>query len=251
MNQSSHLNNVQPRESTGINRLDEVLGGGFPRPSIIAVIGAPGSGTTSFCKQFIVSSLRGGRRVLVVCGDEPSEHYMRNFDSMESFDIERYKKEKKLFIFDVYEAFTQFLGINDYTNLELNEGSPIDTIMPMARKYFGDQADQPPTGFNIVLDSITSLSPFIGLRDIYKAILEAQQVARAGNHVLVFTGHEGALEGNFVQALRKYVNGVIRMRMRWVRTKLEREMIIEKMGFTEIKQPVVGFNITDTGIDVV
>jgi KaiC/GvpD/RAD55 family RecA-like ATPase len=251
MNQSSNLNNNQRRESTGINRLDEVLGGGFPRPSIIAIIGAPGSGTTSFCKQFIVSSLLGGRTVLVVCGDEPTEHYLRNFDSIESFDADRYKEEKKLFVLDVYEAFTQFFGINDYTDLQFGEGSPIDTIMPIARKYISDQADAPITGFNVVLDSITSLSPFIGLRDIYRAIIEGQQIARAGNHVLVFTGHEGALEGNFVQALRKYVDGVIRMRMHWVRTKLEREMIIEKMGFTEIKQPVVGFKITDTGIEVI
>jgi KaiC/GvpD/RAD55 family RecA-like ATPase len=251
MNQSSHLNNIQPRESTGINRLDEVLGGGFPRPSIIAIIGAPGSGTTSFCKQFIASSLLGGRRVLVACGDEPPEHYLRNFDSIESFDAERYKKEKKLFILDVYEAFTQFFGITDYTDLHLGEGSPIDTILPIARKHISDQADAPPTGFNVVLDSITSLSPFIGLRDIYRAILEGRQIARAGNHVFLFTGHEGALEGNFVQAMRKYVDGVIRMKMRWVRTRLKREIIIEKMGFTEIKQPVVEFKITDTGIEVV
>jgi hypothetical protein len=41
------------------------------------------------------------------------------------------------------------------------------------------------------------------------------------------------------------------MRMHWVRTKLKRELIIEKMGFIEISQPVLEFRIGDRGIEVI
>jgi KaiC/GvpD/RAD55 family RecA-like ATPase len=251
MNKIEDRGDTQSRGSTGISGLDEVLGGGFPRPSITALIGAPGCGTTSFCKRFVASSLLAGRRVLVVCGDEPVEHYLRNFDSIESFDIQRYLEEKKLFTLDLYEAVTKLLGINDYTDLQIGEASILDTILPVANKSIRDLAGPPYNGFNVVLDSITSMAPFIGLRDIYRIILESQKIARANNHVFLFTGHEGALEGNFVQALRKYVDGVIRMRMHWVRTKLKRELIIEKMGFIEISQPVLEFRIGDRGIEVI
>ena len=238
------------RESTGIAGLDEVLGGGLPRPSVIALIGAPGCGTTSFCKRFMISSLRSGRRVILVCGDEPIEHYLRNFGSVESFDIKHYIDEKKLFTLDLYESFTQSLGIRDYANFQIREGSLLDAVFPFANKHIRDLAGPPFSGFNVVLDSITSVAPFIGIREIYRTILESQRIARENNHVFLFTGHDGALEGNFVQALRTYVDGVIRMRMRWVRTKLRRELIIEKMGLTEIKQPVLEFRIGDEGVEL-
>jgi circadian clock protein KaiC len=250
MNQVNHGGNSEIRESTGIDRLDEILGGGFPRPSITALIGAPGCGTTSFCKRFVASSLQAGRRVLVVCGDEPVQHYLRNFDSIESFDVQSYLEEKKLLTLDLYEAIANVLGIKDYTDLQVGDASILETVLPVAMKSIRDLAGPPYTGFNVVLDSITSMAPFIGLRDIYRIILESQKIARTNNHVFVFTGHEGALEGNFVQALRKYVDGVIRMRMHWVRTKLKRELIIEKMGFTEISQPVLEFIVSGKGIEV-
>jgi KaiC/GvpD/RAD55 family RecA-like ATPase len=250
MSQIKRSQNLESRDSTGIDRLDEILAGGFPRPSVTALIGAPGCGTTSFCKRFVASSLKAGRRVLLVCADEPTQHYLRNFDSIESFDTSRFIEEKKLFTLDAYEAFTSSLGIHDYTNLQFRETSILDTVLPLTNNRIRDEAGPPYDGFNIVIDSITALAPFIGLRDVYQAILETQKLARECNHIFLFTGHDGALEGNFVQALRKHVDGVITMRMHWVRTRLVREMIIEKMGFTEIKQPVIPFRIGEDGIEV-
>jgi KaiC/GvpD/RAD55 family RecA-like ATPase len=240
----------ESRESTGIAGLDEVLGGGLPRPSVIALIGAPGCGTTSFCKRFLISSLLAGRRVILVCGDESIEHYLHNFDSVESFDIRHYIEDKKLFTLDLYESFTKSLGIKDYANFQIREGSLLDAVLPLAIRHIRDLAGPPFAGFNVVLDSITSVTPFIGIREIYKTILEAQRIARENNHVFLFTGHDGALEGNFVQALRTYVDGVIRMRMHWIRARLRRELIIEKMGFTEIKQPILEFRIGDKGVEL-
>jgi KaiC/GvpD/RAD55 family RecA-like ATPase len=251
MNKVEDRDGTQNYESTGISGLDLALGGGLRRPSVTALIGAPGCGTTSFCKRFVVSSLQAGRRVLLVCADEPIEHYLRNFGSIESFDVNAYMEEKKLFVVDMYEAFTRSVGVKDYTDLWILDGSLSETVVPYTVKHIRDLGGLPYTGLNVVLDSITSMAPFIGLRDIYSTILEAQRTARENNHIFLFTGHEGALEGNFVQALRKHVDGVIRMRMHWVRTKLRRELIIEKMGFTEITQPVLEFRIGADGIEVI
>nr|MDO8135502.1 ATPase domain-containing protein [Candidatus Njordarchaeum guaymaensis] len=239
-----------PRESTGITRLDEVIGGGFPRPSVVAIIGAPGCGTTSFCKQFVVSSLLRGRKVHLVPADEPDHHYLRHFKSIKSFDIESHLHSKRLVVMDLYGKFAEYLGIRDFSDLESVKDVPTATIALAAQKSVADEVKEELRNFNIVIDSLTAISPFIGVRGIHAAIHAAQNLVRAHNHILILTAHDGALEGNFVQALRQYADSVIRMRMRWVRSELKREMIIEKVSFTEIRQPVLEFNITDSGIEI-
>jgi len=239
------------RESTGITRLDESIEGGFPRPSIVAIIGAPGCGTTSLCRQFIVSSLIRGGKVLLVPTDEPDHHYLRHFESIQSFDIKSHIRGKKLIVLDLYGEFIKFLGMRNYTDLELVKDAPLATIAMAGQRFVMNELGQEPRNLNIVIDSLTALSPFIGLRGIHVAIREAQSVVRARNHVLVMTAHDGALEGNLVQALRRYADSVIKMRMRWVRSELKREMIIEKVSFTEIREPVLEFKITDAGIEII
>jgi KaiC/GvpD/RAD55 family RecA-like ATPase len=103
---------------------------------------------------------------------------------------------------------------------------------------------------NIVTDSITALSPFIGIREVHKMILAAQDSATQNNFVMIFTAHEGALEGNLIQVVRQYADGIIRMRTRWVRGRVRREMVIEKMRFTEIGEPVLEYRINDEGIEI-
>ncbi|WXG44538.1 MAG: ATPase domain-containing protein [Promethearchaeati archaeon SRVP18_Atabeyarchaeia-1] len=238
------------RESTGIPKLDEVIGGGLPRPSITAVIGPPGVGTTSFCKKFIVSSLQRGKRTVVALGDVPPDHFMRHFEPLKYLDIRSLIDEKKLLFLDVYAYMVEALGIRDFSDVGTFDAPPLDKIFDETRFSISDQVAHDVRGINLVLDSITSLSPFIGIRDVHRMILAAQNSARENNLVLIFTAHEGALEGNLVQVLRQYVDGIIRMRMHWVRGSLQREMIIEKMRFTEIREPILQYEITDEGIEI-
>jgi KaiC/GvpD/RAD55 family RecA-like ATPase len=239
------------RESTGIPKLDEVIGGGFSRPSIVAVIGAPGSGTTSFCKGFAVSSLLQGRKVVLLPADEPDHQYLRHFKSLQSLDVDSLIESKKLVVLDLYKKHIENLGIRNLADLESMRDLPVADAATAVTKMLQSEAKYELRNLNVVIDSITALSPFLGLRGIHSAIREAQKIVRGHNHLLVLTAHDGALEGNFVQALRQYADSVIRMRMRWVRSELKREMIIEKVSFTEIREPVLEFKITDAGIEII
>jgi len=44
----------QPRAATGIDGLDNVLGGGFPRGHLYLVEGTPGAGKTTLGLQFLL-----------------------------------------------------------------------------------------------------------------------------------------------------------------------------------------------------
>jgi KaiC/GvpD/RAD55 family RecA-like ATPase len=237
-------------ESTGIPRLDSVIGGGLLRPSITALVGAPGAGTTSFCKSFIVSSLKRGRNVILICGDESPDHYMRYFDKIESFDIASYVQQRRLFAVDLYEYCTELHGIHDLADLASIESVSLQIVISSMREALISKLNRQPQDFNIVIDSFTSFAPFIGVRDSDRAVLEGQRIARTGNHVIMVTAHEGVLEGNLVQQIRKLAQNVIRMRTRWVRSELERQMIIEKLSFMEIKQPILEYTISSTGVMV-
>ena len=54
------------RAATGIEGLDAILNGGFPRDWIYLVQGAPGTGKTTLGLQFLLEGVRAGERVLYV-----------------------------------------------------------------------------------------------------------------------------------------------------------------------------------------
>jgi circadian clock protein KaiC len=55
-----------PLTPTGIRGLDEALGGGLPRGSLVIIMGPPGSGKTTLANQMAFASVRAGRRALVL-----------------------------------------------------------------------------------------------------------------------------------------------------------------------------------------
>jgi KaiC/GvpD/RAD55 family RecA-like ATPase len=238
------------RESTGIPKLDEVISGGFPRPSITAIIGAPGSGTTTFCKHFAASSLQNGRRVIVLCADEPPEHFVRNLKRISSFDAESYIRNNKLIVLDAYSRFVEHLGIRSCSDLYLVDEVPLNEVFVQITRDIAGEIGEPLAGSNVILDSLAAWAPLIGIRDIYRTITAGRELIRERGYVVLVTVHEGTLEGNFIQAVRLQADNVIRMNARWIRSCLKREMTIEKVGFTEIRQPMLEFNITDAGIEI-
>ena len=80
---------------TGIKNLDEVIGGGFLKGSMILVAGNPGSGKTTFAAQFIYEGLRRGESCLYVSFLEDEAEFGRHFSCL-GMDFKMYS-EKGLF----------------------------------------------------------------------------------------------------------------------------------------------------------
>lgn len=80
---------------TGIKNLDEVIGGGFLKGSMILVAGNPGSGKTTFAAQFIYEGLRRGETCLYVSFLEDEAEFGRHFSSL-GMDFKTYS-ERGLF----------------------------------------------------------------------------------------------------------------------------------------------------------
>jgi circadian clock protein KaiC len=68
--------------STGVARLDEMLGGGYFRGSGILVTGAPGTAKTTLAGAFAAANGQRGERVLYASFDEPANQIVRNLRSV-------------------------------------------------------------------------------------------------------------------------------------------------------------------------
>lgn len=72
----------QARLSTGIERLDEVLGGGLYRGSTTLISGLPGTAKTTLCGSFAAAAAARGERVLFLSFDELQALVIRNLASV-------------------------------------------------------------------------------------------------------------------------------------------------------------------------
>jgi circadian clock protein KaiC len=75
------------RLTSGAERLDEVLGGGIPRYSVVFVTGVPGTGKTILSQQAVFANARAGRKSLYLTTiSEPSIKVLRFLQGFDFFD---------------------------------------------------------------------------------------------------------------------------------------------------------------------
>ncbi len=86
--------------STGVNGLDEMLTGGFPRGKTILLCGGPGTGKTIFCLQYLMAAIRRGEPCVYVSLEESLEDKIENALSF-NWDLDKAIKDKMLDVLDI------------------------------------------------------------------------------------------------------------------------------------------------------
>jgi KaiC/GvpD/RAD55 family RecA-like ATPase len=220
----------------------------LPTASSIALIGAPGTGTSIMAIQFIVNALARGKNVvftLLDYGPHFADKYFRFF----GFDAKPFIADGRLQIINSYDFIRRSMGISTMEDIEnlrpiaFNELSQLFQNGLMSK--ISDNGNEPSS---IVVDSFTSLAPFIDVRSVYEIMAENSARMRKGRHSSLIVAHEGVLEGNFVQVLTRFVDGVIRLKIEWSSGTFTRELFIEKLRFGDVERPTVDFVITNRGI---
>ncbi len=84
---STERDDPSPKASSGIEGLDEILGGGFPAHRLHLVEGAPGTGKTTLALQFLLDGVRQGESVLYVTLSETSEE-LRSVAQSHAWNLE-------------------------------------------------------------------------------------------------------------------------------------------------------------------
>ncbi len=184
-----------PKTQTGIDGLDEITNGGFPKGRPTLICGSAGCGKTLLAMQFLIKgAIEYNEPGVFMSFEESSKELIQNVRSL-GFDIEKLSKEKKLIIDHVRVERSEIeeAGEYDLDGLFIRLGHAIDSIKAK----------------RVVLDTIESL--FSGLDNT--AILRAE--LRRLFHWLkdkgvtaIITGERG--EGTLTrQGLEEYVSDCV------------------------------------------
>ena len=66
---------------TGVEGLDEMLGGGIPRGHVVALLGSFGTGKTTFALQYLMQGLINGERGIFITLEEDVESILKTADA--------------------------------------------------------------------------------------------------------------------------------------------------------------------------
>lgn len=147
---------IFPKTPTGVDGLDEITDGGFPKGRPTLICGGAGCGKTLLSMQFLIKGITEYNEPGVFMSfEEPSNDLTLNVKSL-GFDLEKLKKDKKLIVDHVRVERSEIeeAGEYDLDGLFIRLGHAIDSIKAK----------------RVVLDTIESL--FAGLDN--QAILRAE-----------------------------------------------------------------------------
>ncbi len=114
------------RINSGVFGLDEILGGGFVKNTVNAVVGGPGCGKTIFCMNYLLEGLENGEKCLYASPDLEVEDFLRMAESMH-WDLSKYLENKQLNIEKVIAEDTASL-LNmafEYDRVVVDSFSPL------------------------------------------------------------------------------------------------------------------------------
>jgi len=137
---------ILERCATGIEGLDNIVGGGIPRGNMVLVAGSVGTGKTTLCLEFLVRGAERGERSLFISVTESSGKLIQNLSTFEFFRQELVEQGSLVFI-DLPAVYDRLgLGHEELTSEEVD--ILIRTIRDLVRSL----------GIRrLVLDSLTSV----------------------------------------------------------------------------------------------
>jgi len=187
-----------PKTPTGVEGLDEITEGGFPKGRPTLICGGAGCGKTLLSMQFLIKGITEFDEPGVFMSfEEPSHDLSLNVRSL-GFDLEKLKADKKLVVDHVRVERSEIeeAGEYDLDGLFVRLGYAIDTVKAK----------------RVVLDTLESL--FSGLDN--QAILRAElrrlfHWLKERGVTAVITGERGE-DGNLTrQGLEEYVSDCVIM----------------------------------------
>lgn len=239
------------RVKTGIQGLDELIEGGFPRRRTVLVAGSTGTGKTILGMQYLYNG--------VVQHEEPG--VFATFDEMP----DKIRQDMLKFGWNIKELEdNNLLGLIDVTSARA--GAPSEearALLPGQLDFDKMLVDILGMARNIgakrlVIDSIPAMVFHLGESELRKAILKLSYVvARSGMTTLITTevpeqplGGGGALHFSRYGVEEYISDGVLLLSFLGVGAQATRTMYIRKMRGTKHSMEIHPMEITDKGIVV-
>ncbi len=229
----------QKRKTTGIEKLDELLKGGYPEGHIILVTGNTGTGKTTFCMQFLTEGIENGENCVHINLEEPLTQVKKTAKA-HGWDFDKYEEE----------------GLLHFVTPDLIDTYPDKFLYQVLNVVDETDADR------IVLDSVSSL-PSAGLSDDklrqillqLNSALKARGVTGLMTHLVtgLFSQSSETMMGTTQASdlrLSSLVDGIIMLRYIEQEKKVGKAMHVLKMRGCDHDKYVRELDITDAGIKI-
>jgi KaiC/GvpD/RAD55 family RecA-like ATPase len=236
---------------TGVEGLDELLGGGFPEGRTILVIGGPGTGKTILAAQFLYKGMYDkNENGIYVSLDENKDHFcaeMKHF----GWDFVKAEKERKFVFVDATRmskvSMLKEKLYGEETKSLRGKHLPVDKLIEELGLRIQSIGAK-----RVVVDTLAAL--FYRFPDPVErrtAVVDLiESLADLGTTTLITTelGHLG-LERSAVEE-EYLVHGVVMMQTLFSGGTTTRAIQVEKMRGTKVNPNLVPYSIDQNGIEV-
>lgn len=201
--------------SSGIEKLDTLLGGGLARGYSALLLGPAGTGKSTLCTQYVVAAAERGERSLIFVFEETPEHFIQRAENMnvrlkkhidsghvhldsvngtnlspgEFWNRVRYLVEQQpthLVVFDSLSGYLHTMPEEHYLSLHFQElmtylnHQGVVTMLTIVQSGFIGSDLRPPLNLSTIADTIILLRYFESNGEIHRAISVLKH--RSGPH---------------------------------------------------------------------
>ncbi len=222
------------RISTGIQELDEAMGGGLPERASVLLVGVPGAGKTTFCNQFIYEGLKKGEGAIHITLNATPEEII---NSMKSFGWDVNGKPLKFI-----DAYSWQMGVEE--GKEVVNPANLTNFTIAVTKALTEMRNQ--NVKRVVIDSLSTMFLFVP-KDLclrFVSMLSAR-LKGAGMTILIAV-EEGMHTPDIITALNSITDGTIN----FVMENDTRLLKINRMRETRNLPITLKFKISESGIEI-
>ncbi|MEM2925436.1 MAG: RAD55 family ATPase [Halobacteria archaeon] len=195
-----------PRIKSGIQGLDEFIGGGIPENTITLLYGPPKTGKSIFCYQFMYQGLIDQEPCLYLMSDYTLDQLSQRMMGFNWF-IENYIQDKMLFVVDTASRLSMEVPMETYTYKVSSPQNPTDMMIKVNEgiKFTCQRSPR----FRAILDSLTSLfiyNPSLLIIRVLKMYI--QRIKKAGGTGII-TYAMGSVDKNIETMLKNSADNII------------------------------------------
>jgi circadian clock protein KaiC len=221
---------VLKRIKSGIPGLDEVINGGFPLPSVLLILGDPGTGKTTFGMQSIFHGAQNGDKAIYMTGVAEPVFMIKKFMSTYKFFDQTYIENGKIQFWD--------LGTSIQT---MGPKKALDAITDIVRET---------KVMRVVIDPLPLAQIFASQIDYRRYLYEFLTALRNLNVFTIIVGEKASESATDLEAYM--VDAVIILHLKSLDSPLvyKNLMRIRKMRGTDHTRNVLEVEMTEEGMKV-
>lgn len=242
---------MSKRIATGINGLDELVGGGFPEGRTILVVGGPGSGKTILCSQFLYKGIyENQENAVFVSLDEGKESFLTEMHQF-GWDFRKAEEERKFAFIDATRmsrvAMLKEKLYKEESKSLRGKALSIDKLIEELQARIAQTNAK-----RVVVDTLAALIYRVPdpierrttIVDLIESLADLKVTSLVTTELGYLSLERNALEEEFL------VHGVIMMQTLFSGGTTTRAIQVEKMRGAKANPSLVPYTIDRSGIEV-